>query len=390
MAGYVQSNSAFLIFAADYPATNMSSPFYRHDFVLICLFSALFYTSSASAQTIIAQAGVTSGTVDPCIACSVTGDANVINANLDDFATVTITAGVNGTGFISAQFAAVEPGGRDAGYVIEDPNDLTKAALLGAISLTTYKAGVQQENASGPGELELGLLGASDRQVVSFTTVLDFDEIRIDVGAVGTAANEIYVYYAQSVANTLPVELASFTAASQGDEVVLRWETTSERNNIGFELEARAAATSRWEQLGFVPGMGTSVEPRSYAFRASALVPGRYRFRLKQQDLDGVVAYSPEVEATVHTSSVVRLSAPRPNPFRTSTAITFNVAHPQRVHVDVFDVLGRRVATLLNDVVEADVSRTIHFEAGHLPSGLYHYTVQGERFGTSGQLLLSR
>ena len=77
--------------------------------------------------------------------------------------------------------------GGDAAYVIEDPNDLTKAALLGALTLTTYNGGTQQETASGIGELELGLLGASDKKVVSFTTTLDFDEIRIDVGAVGTA-----------------------------------------------------------------------------------------------------------------------------------------------------------------------------------------------------------
>ena len=94
--------------------------------------------------------------------------------------------------------------------------------------------------------------------------------------------------------------------------MVLRWETASEVNNAGFELEARSAATSQWDPLGFVPGAGFSTGSHVYSFRMSALAPGRYRYRLKQQDFDGTVAYSAEVEAAVRTPSAVSLSAPLP------------------------------------------------------------------------------
>jgi streptogramin lyase len=59
-----------------------------------------------------------------------------------------------------------------------------------------------------------------------------------------------------------------------------------------------------------------------------------------------------------------------PNPFNPSTQIAFTLASPQHVSLHVFDVMGRSVATLLDESLSAG-SRTVRFDASGLPSGTY-------------------
>src|SRR5690606_28712319 len=92
--------------------------------------------------------------------------------------------------------------------------------------------------------------------------------------------------------STLPGELVSFTATLDGPDGVLAWQTASETNNAGFEVEHTAVETRRgaslpWQRLAFVAGRGTTAEPQSYTYRAAGLEPGRHVFRLRQVDYDG-------------------------------------------------------------------------------------------------------
>src|SRR5690606_27559991 len=76
----------------------------------------------------------------------------------------------------------------------------------------------------------------------------------------------------------LPVELTSFTAVADGEAVVLRWETASETNNAGFEIQWVSnpeirnpkSETLNWKTLAFVAGVGTTVEAQAYSYRADA------------------------------------------------------------------------------------------------------------------------
>lgn len=59
-----------------------------------------------------------------------------------------------------------------------------------------------------------------------------------------------------------------------------------------------------------------------------------------------------------------------PNPFQISTRIPYQLAHAAPVRIEVFDVLGRRMTTLVDTVVPAGYHETM-FEAGGLPGGVY-------------------
>ena len=63
----------------------------------------------------------------------------------------------------------------------------------------------------------------------------------------------------------IPVELTSFTANVAGNSVNLNWNTATELNNSGFEVE-RKSANSNYVKVGFVAGFGTTTEPKTYSF----------------------------------------------------------------------------------------------------------------------------
>ena len=69
------------------------------------------------------------------------------------------------------------------------------------------------------------------------------------------------------------------------------------------------------------------------------------------------------------------LKANYPNPFNPSTQIEFRLGVNSRVDLAVFDVLGRRVRTLISDVRMAG-THTITFDASDLAAGIYFYRLQ--------------
>ena len=78
-----------------------------------------------------------------------------------------------------------------------------------------------------------------------------------------------------------------------------------------------------------------------------------------------------------------------PNPFNPATSIQFTLPDAQRVTVQVFDVLGRPVATLVDDQTMSAGAHTVRFDAGSLASGVYLYRLQaGDSFVQSRRMLL--
>ncbi|MDX1547323.1 MAG: trypsin-like peptidase domain-containing protein [Rhodothermales bacterium] len=188
----------------------------------------------------------------------------------------------------------------------------------------------------------------------------------------------------------LPVELTAFEAVVDGQAVLLRWETASETNNAGFEIERRGAGepTDAWQAIDFVVGYGTTLEAQTYQHRVEALLPGRHVFRLKQIDYDGTFEYHPEIEVAVGIASSFTLSEAYPNPFNPETRFSLSVARRQHVTVAAYDMVGRRVATLFDGVMDDATSRTFVFEAAALPSGVYLIHARGERFMTHQRVAL--
>ena len=140
--------------------------------------------------------------------------------------------------------------------------------------------------------------------------------------------------------------------------------------------------------LDFIQGAGTTLEARSYAYRAGDLAPGRHAFRLRQVDLDGSEALSSVVELTVPLSGTGVLSAASPNPFREQTALTLTVARAQHVRVAAYDMLGRQVALLHSGYIEGDVPVALTLSGAGLAAGAYLVRVEGDTFSASRSVVL--
>lgn len=168
----------------------------------------------------------------------------------------------------------------------------------------------------------------------------------------------------------LPVELAGFNAVQDGNDVTLQWQTASETNNAGFEVEQRRKGDS-WTQVGFVEGSGTSGQAQSYSHSLTDLTPGQYAFRLRQVDYDGSAAYSSEVTVQIRSEGAFELSSPAPNPFEEQAQFTVTASEQQEVRVEVFNTLGQRVAELHDGSLGAGEVRSFSLESSDLPSGVY-------------------
>jgi endonuclease/exonuclease/phosphatase family metal-dependent hydrolase len=75
------------------------------------------------------------------------------------------------------------------------------------------------------------------------------------------------------------------------------------------------------------------------------------------------------------TPSTLSLSQNYPNPFNPSTIISYQLPNNTDVRLDVYDVMGRRVATLVNGMQSAG-EQNITFDATNLASGIYIYRLQ--------------
>lgn len=192
------------------------------------------------------------------------------------------------------------------------------------------------------------------------------------------------------IAPNLPVDLDRFEGTAEGTSINLEWETQSEQNNAGFEVERRTRTTS-FKTIGFVSGAGSTESPRIYRFTDPIPVTNgeTLKYRLKQIDFDGRFTYSPEIEVVIEDPKQAALHKNYPNPFNPTTIIMYEVPAQLQVTLLVFDMLGREVARLVDADQPAGRYR-VAFDAGSLPSGTYVYRLVAGNEVISRKLVLAR
>ncbi len=188
----------------------------------------------------------------------------------------------------------------------------------------------------------------------------------------------------------IPVELTSFTANVNGNDVQLNWSTASETNNSGFEVERNSG--HGFVTIAFIEGFGTTSEVNNYSYADNSLNVGSYSYRLKQVDLDGTFSYSNVAAVEVIAPEEYSLDQNYPNPFNPSTIINFNLAADSRVSLKVYDILGTEVTTLINRNFTAGTHQ-VEFSAENLNSGMYFYRLdaagsEGQEFSSVKKMML--
>jgi hypothetical protein len=196
----------------------------------------------------------------------------------------------------------------------------------------------------------------------------------------------IYVY------GIVPVELSSFTATAFSKEVVLNWSTSSELNNMSFEVERKSLANNYgWQTIGFVEGSGSSTSTNNYSFTDKNPIKGTLLYRLKQIDFDGSFRiYSTE---GVNFEGVYNYALEQnyPNPFNPSTVINYSIPADGNVELRVYNILGSEVATLVNEFKETG-NYSVEFSTedlkSSLGSGVYIYTLKSGSFTQTRKMVV--
>ncbi len=190
---------------------------------------------------------------------------------------------------------------------------------------------------------------------------------------------------------TVPVEFTQFSASVYSGNVMLEWETSTETNNLGFEIERVSSLTTplfnEWIRIGFREGHGTTTEQHNYSFTDEELLSGVYQYRLKQIDYDGSFKYLGIVELNLIALNDFRLEQNYPNPFNPSTTISYQLPEAEFVTVKIFDTIGNEVKTIVKENKPAGVHE-VNFDASQLSSGIYLYRIDAGTFHQSKKMLL--
>ncbi|GAB6283556.1 MAG: hypothetical protein STSR0008_23320 [Ignavibacterium sp.] len=294
--------------------------------------------------------------------------------------------------------------------IIAFQGNATSPILLYA--LNDDSTGVWQANAtsSNTSALPAGLVNGT-----SAVAINEFDNAYYNVGAdpdlnslrnkIGNNANwtgnDTTRYdFTSVISNPLPVELTSFAANILSSGVELKWQTATEVNNFGFDVE-RSIDNQNWTKIGFVAGNGNSNSPKDYSYVDEDIknqANGKYYYHLKQIDTDGSYEYSETIEVN-WTSGVTdvndskslpnefALSQNYPNPFNPSTVIKYTItaspiSSPKErtfVRLVVYDILGNEISTLVNEEKPAG-EYEVEFNGKGLSSGMYFYKIEAGNF----------
>ncbi len=186
----------------------------------------------------------------------------------------------------------------------------------------------------------------------------------------------------------VPVELTVFNATVNQTNVLLDWQTQTELNNNGFEVQ-RKLENSEWITIGFVQGNGTTTETKSYTYLddISEITATKIYYRLKQIDFNGNYEFSKEVEVIVLPYNY-SLSQNYPNPFNPTTKISWQSPISSWQTLKIYDMLGNEVAILVNEYRPAG-NYEVEFSGNDLPSGIYFYQLKtGSLIQTKKMILL--
>lgn len=179
----------------------------------------------------------------------------------------------------------------------------------------------------------------------------------------------------------LPVNLESFTFNVNSNNVNLKWVTSEEINNAGFEIYRLKDGDdinnpALWTKTGYVTSKGNKSGITRYYYNDKKLDAGKYHYKLKQIDYNGnFVYYSLSGLVNIAIPEKFEMHQNYPNPFNPVTAIDYNIPANGRVTLKIFDMSGKEVTTLI-DKEQAAGFYSVNFDASKLSSGNYIYRIE--------------
>jgi hypothetical protein len=219
-----------------------------------------------------------------------------------------------------------------------------------------------------------------------------YNEIDIEYSRWGNPTNAIGQYVAQPwdwAGNIFRYD-ASFSV-DQLSSHAFNWlpDRVEFRSWLGGpDDETAENLISSWTYLG--PHIPRPEQPRVHINLWYASSPPSVNQEVIISDFSFIPANgSSEISEQVSVEQPMQTQQNYPNPFNRNTKISFVLSREGKVQLDVFDIKGRKVATLLNEAKKAGYSE-VEWDATGYASGIYFYRIQFGGKATAHKMILLR
>jgi hypothetical protein len=190
------------------------------------------------------------------------------------------------------------------------------------------------------------------------------------------------------------ITLESFTATARKGRVLVAWKVSREENHAGYNLFRREdAGGADYVKLNDALIVGRS----PYEFEDGGVKAGAaYKYLLEAVDLSGgKERFGPaRVEMPSGQKRAFALAQSYPNPARTAATIKFALPEATTAELEVYDLSGRRVATLYSGAAEAGEGEVVWNLAGDdgaaVAPGVYVYRLRTSGDAAARRLVVTR
>jgi len=182
----------------------------------------------------------------------------------------------------------------------------------------------------------------------------------------------------------LAIELEKIWAQNDNNRIIVRWTTSSETDNMGFELE-RSTDGSTFQRMDWIPGQGNSDINTDYKYVDTNVKKDIvYYYRIKAIETSGRHQYSPTVSSSLKGSTNdVQVF---PNPIRPNEQLSFVAITDGTVQLNIYDEYARQVFNQSLNTVQGEI---IHIKIPQLAAGLHTFTMTDGTYTKRTKLIIA-
>jgi hypothetical protein len=175
-----------------------------------------------------------------------------------------------------------------------------------------------------------------------------------------------------------PIELSRLIAETVDNGVLIKWQTESETENLGFYIYRKAEDEQEYRVINdqLIPGQGSSQSRHDYTYLDRDIDQDKsYTYKLGHIDHNGTLYYSDPIGIKHGAPQEFILYPNYPNPFNPQTTISFQLNSEQFITIELYDIFGRKIKTLISDNIQPGTHKLIwngkDDRNQSIPSGTY-------------------